>query len=62
MNDIDIKLRSCPFCGSWKSGPIKITKNTKVLYRITCDRCCSSGPMAYNEPSARKLWNERKGK
>lgn len=62
MRTFDRSIRKCPFCGFVGGSIVVSNKNTKPLYRVSCDKCNSSGSWAYSEDGAKKAWNRRADK
>lgn len=56
------EILACPFCGS-EIGPISVGRAGygagNWRWKINCDTCGTSGPMAETVEAARNLWNRR---
>lgn len=56
------EILPCPFCGS-EIGPISFGRAGYGVgawrWKINCDTCWTSGPMAETVEAARDLWNRR---
>lgn len=66
MNESDVKLRKCPFCGSKKAMPLSADRNSqeRLFPIVRCMGCFTDVPgdnddFTYGAKSAIKAWNTR---
>lgn len=53
-----MRLKSCPFCGKGQSK-LDVFSDEHGQCWIVCTACRCTGPLAYGEKEAAKLWNKR---
>lgn len=53
----NVRLRSCPFCGSGELGIYEYTY--AKMFTVNCQGCGAQGPRHSSPRRAQALWNDR---
>jgi len=65
INNIEIKLKPCPFCGTKEDRLelgfplIEVVENYGNNYQVACLKCYANGGIETTPQLAAKIWNKR---